>query len=168
MQLKNDLWDFALNFYQQPDVEQHCLALQEQYKLSVNRLIYACWSGVNGYILPANANTNTEADDWQREFTHPLRQLRYGLRAQKQDNAELESCYQKFRQAELACEQVELALLYQQAEQLQHRDASLALVEENLKTYLKSKKVPIDKEVTGALRCFLQAANSYLSTKHKE
>lgn len=166
MQLKNDLWDFALNFYQQPGVEQNCLALQEQHKLSVNRLIFACWSGVNGYSL--SVDKLDEADSWQREFTHPLRQLRYLLREEKQENSELDNCYQKFRQAELACEQVELALLYQQVELLPQSEASLVLVEENLKTYLKSKKVPIDKEVTGALQCFLQAANSYLSTKHKE
>lgn len=166
MQLKNDLWDFALNFYQQPGIEQSCLELQNEFDLSINRLIFACWGGVQGYEL--DSVSFDEADHWQQEMTHPLRGVRYKVRERKQVSSEYDACYQKLRQAELACEQVELALLYQQSQVAAHAVPSSGLIEENLHSYLKSQKVPIDKEIVGALKPLILAANSYLSTNHKE
>ncbi|WP_415895379.1 TIGR02444 family protein [Neptuniibacter sp. PT34_22] len=166
MQLKNDLWDFALNFYQQPGIEQSCLELQNEFGLSINRLIFACWGGIQGYVL--ESITCNEADHWQQEMTHPLRGIRYKVRERKQQGAEYDACYQKLRQAELACEQVELALLYQQGLQAAQMQPSIEIIEENLHSYLKSQKVPIDKDILGALKPLLRAANSYLGTNHKE
>jgi len=166
MQLKNDLWDFALNFYQQPGIEQSCLDLQNEFGLSINRLIFACWGGIQGYDLDSIACD--EADNWQQEMTHPLRGLRYKVRERKQQESEYDACYQKLRQAELACEQIELALLYQQGKQAAQKQASSVLIEENLLSYLKSRKMPIDKELLAGLKPLIRAANSYLSTNHKE
>lgn len=165
MQLKNDLWDFALNFYQQTDIEQSCLSMQSEYDLSVNRLIFACWCGCWGRRLEA---ATSQADRWQGQITHPLRRLRYQVREEKQSCVELEACYQTLRQAELACEQVELAMLYEHAQSLDRVDPSLKLAEENLLIYLKSQKVPIDKEVTRLLRPLLVAVETYLGTNPSE
>ena len=109
--------------------------------------------------------TCNEADHWQQEMTHPLRGIRYKVRERKQQEPEYDACYQKLRQAELACEQVELALLYQQGQQAAQMQPSIEIIEENLHSYLKSKKVPIDKDILGALKPLLRAANSYL--KHE-
>lgn len=144
MQLENELWHFALDFYSQSEVEHCCLSLQDQYGLSINRIIFSCWCGVQG--LEVAGPQFQEAALWQKEITHPLRALRYKARERKEAYPD---CYAKLRQAELACEQVELSLLYEQTEKLPRSDLdSLALVEKNVQTYLKLNNLPIDKEIT--------------------
>lgn len=145
MDLENELWHFALEFYQQQGIEKACLELQSTYGLSINRLIFASWCGINGITL-GPSDFSGPGEEWQTTVTHPLRKLRYSVRKQKQDFPE---CYQKLRQAELACEQVELALLYQQVSHYGKKVAvNSAEVEKNLQTYLKSLNLPIDKQLT--------------------
>ncbi len=152
MQLKNALWRFALNFYQQPGVEQNCLALQHQFGLSINRLIYACWCGVEGIRLKPTG-FESQADRWQAEISLPLRVLRYKVRQLKLKQPELEDCYTNLRQAELACEQVELALLFELAQtQTQDKEAStVALVTANLNAYLQHR----NQEITADLMALI-------------
>lgn len=167
MQLKNDLWVFALNFYQQPQVEANCLMLQNHYGLSVNRLIFACWSGVRGIRLTPE-RLNSAADDWQAEVTHPLRKVRYQVRKERSANPQLDECYQALRQAELKCEQVELALLFEMSESWQNGPASALLAEENMVCYLKSMKLPISTEIELAFKPLLNAVIAYLGTNPDE
>lgn len=144
MNLENELWHFALDFYSKSEVEHCCLSLQDQYGLSINRIIFSCWCGVQG--VEVAGPQFQKATLWQKEITHPLRALRYKVRKQKEDYPD---CYAKLRQAELACEQVELFMLYEQAGKLPQSDLnSLVLVEKNLQTYLKLNNLPIDKEIT--------------------
>lgn len=162
MQLKNDLWDFTLKFYQQPDVEQSCLALQNQYGLSINRLIYACWCSCRG-LRQQQGVVDGAADQWQAEITHPLRQLRYMVRKEKSEQDALEPCYLALRKAELACEQVELALLYKQSSELAHAAASLQLLEENLTTYLHEIGVERDETLEHLLTPLIQAVQKQIN-----
>lgn len=145
MQLENELWDFALDFYRLEGVESACLDLQQQDGLSINRLIFAIWSGLNGIRL-SELHFSSAAETWQSEITHPLRAIRYKVRENK---SEVSECYQKLRAAELACEQVELALLHLQvSDSAQKKQKGSVLVEENLQTYLKSVNLPIDTELS--------------------
>ncbi|MCP4597321.1 TIGR02444 family protein [Neptuniibacter sp.] len=158
MDLKNELWDFALEFYQQPEIEAFCLSLQEQYGLSINRLIFSSWCGCKGLRLRQN-NFSGEAAEWQNEITHPLRAVRYKVREQKE---QFPGCYQKLRQAELACEQVELALLYDISKGLEKAQANAQLVEANLHSYLKSEGL---EGKNTPLEPLIRTANYFLSTK---
>ncbi len=145
MQMENELWDFALDFYQKPGVEEACLYLQDHYGLSINRMIFSCWCGLQGIETYDELYTGS-AEKWQREVTHPLRVLRYKVRDNKN---EYSSCYKKLREAELACEQVELALLNESLSSFpKNSTKNSGLIEKNLRTYLKLQNLPIDKELT--------------------
>ena len=161
MQLKNDLWDFALNFYQQPGVETACLLLQEQFGLSINRIIYASWCGCQGHALSLEELTGL-ADQWQGSVTHPLRAIRYKVRAIKEDEPDVEACYQKLRQAELACEQVELAMLYSQVKLSSVSEGSVDLAYQNLIRYFETQPVNFDTELELAVGPILSALNHIL------
>ena len=102
--LETPLWHYALGLYSRPGVEAAALALQ-QAGLSINRLLFACWLASEGRELKSDY-LQGEALQWQRELTHPLRALRYRVRGQKAAAPELEACYRKLREAELAAEQV--------------------------------------------------------------
>lgn len=161
MKLENDLWSFALHFYQQPGVETLCLKLQNSYGLSINRLLLACWAGYQGRVL--DTAQFSEADKWQSQITQPLRQLRYRVRERKTESG-FETCYQALRKAELACEQVELALLFEMAQVAEMAPGGALLVEKNLQLYLKSLKQPIDREIESDLGELQQALATYLGT----
>ena len=167
MELKNDLWDFALNFYQQPGVEVSCLRLQDDYGLSINRLIYACWCASCG-IRVQTAWFSGEAGQWQQSITHPLREVRYRVRQPKQTQTELDRCYQALRKAELACEQVELALLFEQTPTAAEETRSVQLVLDNLVAYLEFAQVRFDSETELLLGPILSASNHYLALNPPE
>ncbi|MBY4675514.1 TIGR02444 family protein [Marinobacterium arenosum] len=137
--LDNPFWRFALNTYRQPGVEAICLELQCQ-GLSINRLLYCLWLAGQGRGLPAETDL---ADRWQQQISHPLRALRYQVRGMKADQPELADCYRKMREAELACEQVEIARLYQQAEQGAPLDSPSHALRQNLNRYLQQVGVPL-------------------------
>ena len=161
MELKNDLWNFALNFYQQSGVEVSCLRLQDDYGLSINRLIYACWCASRGIRVQPQWFSG-EAGQWQQSITHPLREVRYRVRQKKQAQTDLDSCYQALRKAELACEQVELALLFGQTPTDAGETPSVQLVLDNLVCYLELTQVRFDSETELLLGPILSASNHYL------
>ncbi|GGC09298.1 hypothetical protein GCM10011352_39600 [Marinobacterium zhoushanense] len=111
MSLNNPLWQTALRLYALPGVETAALQLQRA-GCSINRLLMACYLAQQGRRLVPELLAG-EALDWQREITYPLRALRYRVRTRKGERAELEPCYSALRKAELACEQVELMLLWE-------------------------------------------------------
>ncbi|EAR61184.1 TIGR02444 family protein [Neptuniibacter caesariensis] len=163
MKLKNDLWDFALLFYQHPGIESLCLKLQDQYGLSINRLIMACWAGLKGKELN-EAVFESSAEQWKNQITQPLREVRYKVRQAKADTPELEACYAALRKAELACEQVELALLYEVVEGIPESEILEATVEKNLYQYLNFCKQPIDNLLEADIQTLVRAAKTYLGT----
>lgn len=132
MSLENPLWRYALDLYSRPGVEAAALELQT-LGCSINRLILACFLAQQGKQLTPEL-LQGEAQAWQRELTHPLRTLRYRVREQKAERAELDVCYRKLREAELACEQVEIMLLWQRVEKI---DQAQVLKEDLLRSNIE-------------------------------
>ena len=112
MQLQNPLWAFALKVYSHSEVEQCCLVLQNDFGMSVNRLLFAGWLALQHKSLNLPALEQSQANAWQKDMTHPLRALRYQLRPLHKETPELTKLYQMMRKAELEAEKIELAHLY--------------------------------------------------------
>ncbi|WP_010321524.1 TIGR02444 family protein [Marinobacterium stanieri] len=110
MALENPLWHYVLRLYGAAGVESSCLALQRQ-GAAVNALLLACWAGQQGIPLTA-ARWRQLPVSWRSDVVEPLRQLRFRVREQRQQQPELDACYRALKQAELACEQVELMQLH--------------------------------------------------------
>lgn len=158
MKLENDLWHYALRLYSHPDVESACLVLQ-QAGLSINRLLACLWLGQEaGRKLDLAALEKATA--WQSEITHPLRTLRYQVRRYKQQEEVYQTCYAAMREAELACEQLELALMCEAARTMLQADKGHSLVLENLASYLNACTLKADTLVMMALEQLLRHALS--------
>ena len=156
MKLENDLWHYALRLYCQPGMESACLELQ-QAGLSINRLLFCLWLGQDaGRQL--DLLVLQEATGWQSEITHPLRALRYKVRVYKLQDEAYQACYSAMRKAELACEQLELALMHDVAGQMLKGEAGSSLVLENLASYLNGCTLNADPSVTAAFEQLLQIA----------
>lgn len=157
MSLNNPLWQSALQLYRQPGVEAAALALQ-QAGCSVNRLLMACFLARRGQRLVPDLLAG-EALEWQRELTQPLRRLRYTVRRCKAERAELEPCYRALRDAELACEQVELMLLWEalSALELPAETPGRALARANLERVLEEAGVKDSGRFDARLEVFVAA-----------
>ncbi|WP_432696945.1 TIGR02444 family protein [Marinobacterium sp. YM272] len=158
MSLDNPLWQYALDLYSRPGVESTALDLQT-VGCSVNRLILACYLAEQGRLLPAELLAG-EALSWQRELTHPLRVLRYQVRSLKAGRPELENCYRKMRQAELACEQVEIMLLWEMLSEtvLPVAEAGPALARANIERVVAEVGAEAVVQASVQIDAFIDAA----------
>lgn len=75
--MQTDLWNYCLNLYARPGVEQACLHLQDQ-GLDVCVLLCAAWLEARGVACDEVrlGQLNACAGPWQREVVQPLRQVR--------------------------------------------------------------------------------------------
>ena len=138
----NRLWDFALKIYSDPQVEAVCMQLQDGYGLSVNRLLFALWLAREKRQLGFQQLADRRLSEWHDTVLLPLRQLRYRVREQRQqqslDKQGFNSCYQQLKQAELEAERVELDRLYQLADDCRVSTHDLSdLARSNIKVCLK-------------------------------
>lgn len=114
MKIENELWDFAQDFYAQPNVSGALLALQDKYGCRINQLLFALWlASIKCHIK----SIEVAGDNWGVAVINPLRAIRREVKALMQKSEQLESqlgaCYKKLLSAEIATEQVELAYLHQ-------------------------------------------------------
>ena len=75
--MQTDLWNYCLNLYARPGVEQACLSLQSR-GLDVCLLLCAAWLEQRAVALDEArlGQLKACAEPWQREVVQPLRQLR--------------------------------------------------------------------------------------------
>lgn len=41
--LQKSFWNFSLNLYDNPTIEEACAALQERYQININLVFFCCW-----------------------------------------------------------------------------------------------------------------------------
>jgi uncharacterized protein (TIGR02444 family) len=80
-------WDYSLDLYRRPGVEDACLELQRRHGLDVNVLLLCCWLGARGVALDRAALERAElaVRAWQVEVVRPLRAVRQRLKAKLED-----------------------------------------------------------------------------------
>lgn len=162
MSLENPLWHYALTLYAEPGVEQSCLQLQDQGAV-INRLLLACWLGGGGISL--NSVRLQQLDgDWHNGVTLPVRAVRYRVRELLASEPTGEDCYRALRQAEMAAEQVELMLLWQQSHHWQPDvSADADLIRHNLEQVVGDLRL---SQVGQASLFQLQSAAMQLIANH--
>ncbi|MFW2374124.1 MAG: TIGR02444 family protein [Gammaproteobacteria bacterium] len=77
----SDFWNYSIQVYQIPQVEQACLGLQNTFAADVNLLLYCCWAGENKVQLSLDniQQLITTAQPWQN-IIQPLRDSRQLLK----------------------------------------------------------------------------------------
>jgi uncharacterized protein (TIGR02444 family) len=109
-------WRFSLRFYDQPDVRDTCLKLQDEAGLNVNLVLWCCWQAARGRALAKEdvASAAGRISEWSGSVTQPLRKLRRQVKAGREENLAPEArdrLYERLKAAELEAERVEQALL---------------------------------------------------------
>lgn len=126
-----ELWQFSLEVYGQPEVEQACLLMQDKLGLDVNLLLACLWVGVSGRGRlggEALADLEQQVAFWHQEIVEPMRQVRRRLKELARFGGERFVAMRKSVSAcELDAEQVEQQML-EQALGHCHPDESLGQV----------------------------------------
>jgi uncharacterized protein (TIGR02444 family) len=76
-------WDWSLEFYGGPGVEEALLDLQDRLGLDVNLLLFACWTGATGRGRLSGSEWARLIDgtaDWRASVIEPLRVVRRHLK----------------------------------------------------------------------------------------
>lgn len=113
-------WRFSLSFYRQPGVSDACIALQDEYGVDVNLLLFLLWLAGEGRLLSADEVKALDAKvrDWRNQTVLPLRGLRRKLKGARTlvDAARQEAFRTKIKALELEAERLQQQGLYALAE----------------------------------------------------
>jgi uncharacterized protein (TIGR02444 family) len=121
--LDNPFWTFSLKVYAAEGVQAECLALQEQYGLDVNLLLFCAYAGAVECValsMDDVASVAAAVEGWHKDVVRPLRHARRALKAHEPDAAPLRT---NVKRSELEAEQIEQAMIWAWARQnLEGRD----------------------------------------------
>ena len=75
---KSELWDFSIQTWKIPAVEDACLSLQNTVDADVNILLYCCWLGDKQLLLSSDdiLQLIEASNPWQNSILKPLRNAR--------------------------------------------------------------------------------------------
>lgn len=138
------LWDFSLALYRNPEVEQICLLLQDQWGANINLLLWLRWLEVNNTPVAKHQlhAARKRIDTWDQDVVRPLRNLRRLLKTCAfSGEASIEPTRTIIKSAELSAERVEQEWLEQLARDWQSAKQPLE-AGANLTLYLVELQVP--------------------------
>ncbi len=156
--LENPLWEFALALYSKPLVEETAIALQNEYGVNVNILMWMCWLEKEGYGIDTDTIHGAERviQSLHKDFVLPLRALRKS--PQLQDHSELTSRLKaSIQAAELVAEQVVVSALYGYSEREKYRDLN-KINGSNVSKYLLYIEPSLDADTCASV--FVKAIKS--------
>ena len=127
--LENPFWKFSLRVYAQPEVAAECLDLQRVLSINVNLLLFCSWVAIAHRITLDAADVRlleSEIHDWHGLAVLPLREIRDTLKSASEMQHQVVQAFRKQILAhELHAEQIEQALLFQQAETLSRSPSTM-------------------------------------------
>lgn len=155
--IQNPLWDFSVSVYQQPDVADYCISLQDKHNALVNLVLFCCWLGTRHCYL--NEEMLKQAEQMIAEYnltvTQPLRARRRALTKTRADYAAMKA---KLLEEELYAEQEEQNALFAWFSKIAFpagRDCE-ALIVANLQAYLDKLAPALE-----CPECLIDAASKY-------
>lgn len=105
----NPFWQYSLSLYRRPEIQECCLAAQDQYGMDVNLLLFCCWLAEQKRILELSClKLNSELQKWQGVILPTLRQARRAIGAIAKD-----TLYEDAKTLELKAEHRVQMLLWQ-------------------------------------------------------
>jgi len=111
-------WDFSVRLYAKPGVEQACLALQNQFGLEVNNVLFCLWHGQRcGIFLQSTLLQMVEfSNEWHTNVVNPLRSTRSWMKGR---NNMIDATEDNFENLRNAIKKLELKAEWLQQGQLQ-------------------------------------------------
>jgi uncharacterized protein (TIGR02444 family) len=140
--LNNPFWQFACDFYSQPDAAEALLCLQDKHLLNINILLLLIWLGeqglsINKYQLDSLLVFNMPMDN---NIISPLRKARTALKFEEH----LKSYYKTLKQLELALEQEAIRNLYQHSQTIIFSKVETSCSKNNLSVYVLEQSAAFD------------------------
>jgi uncharacterized protein (TIGR02444 family) len=109
-------WRFSLHFYRQPGVSDACIALQDEYGVDVNLLLFLLWLADDGHLLSGDdvKKLDDAVRDWRKLTIVPIRDIRRKLKGTRTpiDPAQQEAYRTKIKAIELDAERLQQQALY--------------------------------------------------------
>lgn len=135
-----NLWEFALQFYSDPDVQSACLALQDEHGADVNIVICLLWRATRGESVDLDeiARLDGCVSRWRSDVVLPIRHIRRHLKQQTllPDRNEQEAFRRRIKTVELEAEKMELQWLQVASGGLEGSAETEAAAQNNLTSYL--------------------------------
>jgi uncharacterized protein (TIGR02444 family) len=109
-------WRFSLAFYRQPGVADACIALQDEYGVDVNLLLFLLWLADEKRLLSADEikALDGKVRDWRNLTVVPIRGIRRKLKGARTpvEAAQQEAFRTKIKGLELEAERLQQQALY--------------------------------------------------------
>jgi uncharacterized protein (TIGR02444 family) len=109
-------WRFSLSFYRQLGVAEACIALQDEYGVDVNLLLFLLWLADEGRLLSADEikKLDEKVRDWRNLTVIPIRGIRRKLKAAHTlvEAGQQEGFRTKIKALELEAERLQQQALY--------------------------------------------------------
>lgn len=166
----NAFWQYSLNIYGRPAVQQTCLSLQDSLGLDVNLALFCCWMASRGYRLPDAAVRDAleQVSDWSATIVGPLREVRCALPRNDGTTSEVAALRQSVKQLELQAERIEQDRLFRLSDtlalieppQTTHQETGQdlgVLAANNMNAYLRTAGIATNTKTTKLVIEFLQA-----------
>ncbi len=159
--MDDDLWSFALRFYDDAETQEHCLRLQDEFGGDVPVALCLLWHAARGRVTEADAIRALDAAvaPWREEVVRPLRALRRKLKTEalNPDAAAQEGFRSQVKKVELSAEKVQLKTL--EAATLPGRDgvAPAEAARETLAAYGTTLPAPLADDLIDALVARMEA-----------
>jgi uncharacterized protein (TIGR02444 family) len=129
--LDNSFWQFSLRVYAVPEAAAECLDLQRALSVNVNMLLFCGWVAASRRVALGAADIRlieSVIHGWHTLAVLPLRQIRDQLNPLPEiKHQEVQAFRRQILAQELQAEQIEQALLFQQAERLSMRQDTRAV-----------------------------------------
>ena len=138
LELDNAFWRFSLAVYAADGVADECLALQQEFNIDINLLLFSAWLGADRGIDLTQEDIRTAdatVERWRCRIVRPLREVRQVL---KQAQTNHEGFRRKVKAIELEAEQIEQAILYIHARERwpQDRQGQTRMITANIRAYM--------------------------------
>ena len=159
--MPGSLWDFSLETYRRPGVQDACLKLQDDRGADVNMLLYCCWRG--GFADGEMPALLADLSPWKSAVVQDLRSVRRALKPMVAELGELSEpaadLRKKVAALELEAEKLQQTMLsHHSAKHGESSPPSPQAAVQNLAQYFKLLDKTPEGEVKDMLEILVTAA----------
>ncbi len=149
-------WNFSLDLYDREGVAAACLALQSEYRLDVNLILFCYWHGsrfgeIDEQLL---ADVIAFSTKWREHVVQPLRDTRRWMKLNPDGSEGFDALRERIKADELAAEkyqQEQLAALVHDSGRAAGHDAGSISCAKNMDKLLQAMKLKCDAKIEASL-----------------
>jgi uncharacterized protein (TIGR02444 family) len=147
-----NFWEFSLELYDREGVATACLALQKEYQLDVNLLLFCYWHGSNFGVIDTELLRQVRdfSAEWRRHVVKPLRDARSWMKLSADNDEQFQLLRAGIKTKELAAEkyqQERLASIASKFGSTEQRQSKRKDIEKNIDKLLEALGIKRNKRL---------------------